>query len=185
MHYCPVGQNAAFDNALGDTALKFLEIGPNMFLSSFAPSVVCGSALSAKEAAASAAAVEVADEVGVDIADALEVLTFEEAKGADSDKRLVKETPDKKRSRYIYHAISITFCLALRVMFSRGSTPGSATFESKKLLEEQDFYPKISLSFAAARRLRGPRQLRFDERELQDTMSTKFSTPSEFGSDLY
>ena len=70
-----------------------------MFLSSLTPSVVCGSAVSAKEAAASAA-VEVADEVGVDIADALDVLTFKEAKG-HSDKRLVKETSERKRSRYI------------------------------------------------------------------------------------
>lgn len=63
-----------------------------MFLSSLAPTVVCGSELSPKEAAATAE-----DEVGVDIADALDVLTFKEDRGLDG---LRKETGEKKRSRY-------------------------------------------------------------------------------------
>ena len=66
-----------------------------MFLSSFAPTVVCGSELSPKETAATAEEVE--DEVGVDIADALDVLTFKEDRGLDG---LRKETGEKKRSRY-------------------------------------------------------------------------------------
>ena len=69
-----------------------------MFLSSLAPAVVCGSELSAKEAAATA--MEVEDEVGVDIADALDVLTFKDDGGFDFDGPL-RETREKKRSRYV------------------------------------------------------------------------------------
>ena len=67
-----------------------------MFLSSLAPTVVCGSELSAKEAAATA--MEVEDEVGVDIADALDVLTFKDDGGFDGP---LRETREKKRSRYV------------------------------------------------------------------------------------
>ena len=66
-----------------------------MFLSSFAPTVVCGSELSPKEIVAREEEVE--DEVGVDIADALDLLTFKEDRGHDS---LLKETRENKRSRY-------------------------------------------------------------------------------------
>ena len=66
-----------------------------MFLSSFAPTVVCGSELSPKETAATAEEVE--DEVGVDIADALDLLTFQDEEGFGG---LVKETREKKHSRY-------------------------------------------------------------------------------------
>ena len=65
-----------------------------MFLSSLAPTVVCGSELSPKEAAATAGEVE--DEVGVDIADALDLLTFKEVGGYDGQ---LKETREKKHSR--------------------------------------------------------------------------------------
>ena len=65
-----------------------------MFLSSFAPTVVCGSELSAKEVATTAAEVE--DEVGVDIADALDVLTFKDDVGIG---KVLKETRGISRSR--------------------------------------------------------------------------------------
>ena len=54
-----------------------------MFLSSFSPTVICGSELSAKEEAVCGMAEEVEDEVGVDIADALDLLTFKEDCGFD------------------------------------------------------------------------------------------------------
>ena len=54
-----------------------------MFLSSFSPTVICGSELSAKKEAVGGTAEEVEDEVGVDIADALDLLTFKEDCGFD------------------------------------------------------------------------------------------------------
>ena len=60
-----------------------------MFLSAFSPTVICGSELSAKKKeAVGGAAEEVEDEVGVDIADALDLLTFKEDCGFDGLQKL-------------------------------------------------------------------------------------------------
>ena len=59
-----------------------------MFLSAFSPTVICGSELSAKKGAVGGTAEEVEDEVGVDIADALDLLTFKEDCGFDGLQKL-------------------------------------------------------------------------------------------------
>ena len=58
-----------------------------MFLSAFSPSVICGSELSAKKEVVDGTE-EVEDEVGVDIADALDLLTFKEDCGFDGIQKL-------------------------------------------------------------------------------------------------